>query len=101
MDFYSSWQYLNHLDMVYYNGVNRFDMCLCVDVVKVNPITKCIDDDKKLNTKTEVWLEFGKVIYDSELELLTTEHDYDFDCCGDTFEEAIINLAKLVKMKYK
>lgn len=56
-------------------------------VVKVNPKTNEISDDVELNSKTRIWLECG---------ITPNEHDIRLDCGGDTFEEAIIQLADLV-----
>ena len=51
------------------------------------------DDDSRLNTKTEIWLEYGECLYDEETDLVQIRHNIDLDCGGATFEEAIINLA--------
>ena len=51
-------------------------------------------DNEDLNTKTEVWLECGK--YDKN----TCCHDIELDCEGDTYEDAIIELANLVFKEY-
>lgn len=90
MDFYQAWIYIqNQVDEFIY-PLNHY---LEVNVVRVNPTNLEIDDDDNLNTKTRVWLEFG---FDEQGESC---HDWDYDCGGDTFEEAIINLANLVKDK--
>ena len=53
------------------------------------------------NTKTEVWLEFGRAFIDYSItDDVMFEHDYRLDCGGDTFEEAIIKLANLVDQFY-
>lgn len=93
MDFYTAWKFLENHKM--FNGL--FMNELWIDVVKVNPKTNAIDDDASKNTKVRFWLEHGG--YDKECG--STTHDYDLDCGGDTFEEAIINLAKLVKKHYR
>lgn len=81
--------------------INRFDRCLDISVVKVNPETEEIDKDMKSNTKTEVWLEFGRAFIDNEIsDNVMFEHDYRLDCGADTFEEAIIKLANLVDEFY-
>ena len=72
----------------------RFQSCLDVDVVKVNPKTNCIDDNDSLNTKIQIWLECGPY-FENQIT-----HDIDLDCGGNTFEDAIIKLAKLVKKYY-
>lgn len=96
--YYNSWEYLNNLKCVHYNGINRFDICLCVDVVKVNPDTDEIDDDIAKNTKVQTWLEFGGVVFDENFNCLMAHHDYNLDCGGDNFESAIITLAHLCKL---
>jgi hypothetical protein len=93
MDFYTAWNFLNEHKM--FNGL--FCNCLWTEVVKVNPENNTIEDDKSKNTKTQVWLEHGPW----EEEWGSCTHDIDLDCGGDTFEEAIINLATLVKKYYK
>ncbi len=97
MNFYDSWEYLNSLEAVYVNGINRIDRALDIEVVKVNPLTNEIDNNELLNTKVEVWLEFGKVEFDEDMKCVVAWHDYDLDCGGNTFEEAIIELAELCK----
>ena len=62
-------------------------------IIKINPKTDCIDVDTYKNTKVQIWLECGP--YKDERPV----HDIDLDCGGDSFEEAIINLAKLVQEK--
>lgn len=76
-----------------------FTDCLDIDVKKVNPKTKRIDNNEKLNTHVEIWLECGEYIWEEHLKKYVPCHDYNLDCGGDTFEEAIINLANLV-LKY-
>ena len=89
-DFYTAWNFL----MMHKMFKGRFQECLDIEVVKVSPITNCIEDDNTLNTKTAVWLECGE--YDDRYPV----HDLDLDCGGDTFEIAIIELANLVDKHY-
>ena len=90
MEFYDAWEFLLEHKMF-----NRyFRDILYIMVVKVNPETCEVDDDNSKNTKTEVWLECGPWSADYNT------HDWDLDCGGDTFEEAIIKLANLVKEWY-
>ena len=96
--FIESWDYLRKLDIVHYKGVSQFGKCLTTEVVKTNPSTLEIDDNKELNTKVQVWLEFGGIVKDEHLGIIP-EHDIDLDCGADTFEEAIIELARLCKEK--
>ena len=90
MDFYDSYHYLEEHPIF----KNHFQYCLDIEIVKVNPITNSVDDDFNKNTKTQIWLECGP--YKSNY----ATHDVDLDCGGDTFEEAIIELASLVKDVY-
>ena len=100
-DFYTSYIYLQHHPIVIYKGENYFHKCLDIEVVKVNPLNYEISwVNSDLNTKTRIWLEFGPITNDTELGIIPS-HDYDLDTGGDTFEEAIINLANLVYDKYK
>lgn len=108
-DFYEAYTFLeNHQMIKSYTKhnedlkgfeINNFRECLDIEVVKVNPETSTleIEEDKLyLNTKTEIWLEFGG--WNEEVN--SACHDYDLDCGGDSFEEAIINLANLVDEFY-
>ena len=92
MDFYNAWQFLEGHKM--FNG--RFNEDLWVKAVKINPKTNEIENDKCENTKLQIWLEHGKY----EEEYHCCNHDWDLDCGGNTFEEAIIKLAELVKKNY-
>lgn len=92
MDFYTAWKFLDNHKM--FNGL--FCHGLWTEIVKVNPETNTIDDDSTKNTKVQVWLEHGP--YDKEWGDCT--HDLYLDCGADTFEEAIIKLAELVKKYY-
>ena len=94
-NFYDAWWFLEYHPM--FNdeyGSNMFQDCLDVHIAKVNPITCMVDNDDELNTKVEVWLEIGH--YDSNCRW----HDTKLDCGGDTYEEAIINLANNVQEQY-
>ena len=82
MDFYTAWIFLSEHKMFHH----MFECGLYTAVVKVNPETNEIDDDDTKNIKVQVWLEHY--------------HDFDLNCGGDTFEEAIIALAGLVKKHY-
>ena len=95
MDFYQSYHYLRKHPI--FN--NRFERGLDVEVVKVNPETEEIDDDRTLNTETRIWLETGPYIHDDPMGC-EWSHDPYLDCGGKTYEEAIIKLAKLVKERY-
>lgn len=98
--FYESFNYLNNhpIFACYLSddvSFSKFQDCLDISVVKVNPESASIDDNQNLNTKVEVWLEVEPYLKNGE-----KAHDYDLDCGGDTFEEAIIKLAELVKEHY-
>jgi len=78
----------------YFESHFNSDRCLDIQVVKVNPETMAIDDNDKLNTKVQIWLEAGA--YRKEC----STHDIDLDCGANALEEAIIELANLVQNKY-
>jgi hypothetical protein len=100
-DFYEAWWYLNeHPTFKVNNFEGNFQECLDIDVQKVNPHTKHVEYNEKLNTKVEVWLECGNYMFDETLERNVPCHDIRLDCGGNTFEEAIIKLANLVRKYY-
>ncbi len=86
---------------------NVFHKSLDIDVVKVNSENSTIEDDDLLNTKTQVWLEAGEPYSGDESgipgvdpeEVFFNSHNIDYDCGGDTFEDAIIKMANLVYEK--
>jgi len=91
---------------IYYDSM--FDECLEVWVTKVNPKTHRIDDNEQLNTAEEVWLETGQWEWGlwegseakEENKCRIPWHDTNLDCGGETFEIAIVKLAKLVYKYY-
>ena len=108
-----AWVFLeNHVMFQDDIGFSCFHRCLDIDIVRVNPETGEIDDHPDKNTKTEYWLECGSWLTPAEYKFNGFEHgqkhrpygmaahDYDLDCGGDTFEEAILNLACLVYENY-
>lgn len=117
MDFYTSWWWLhNHpinLKPFVIGGKTDDNMApikmglhdIYIYVARVDPYDNKINViDTYKNTKTQVWLEFGKYvnytdIHDDLPDLYQREHDPALDCGGDTFEIAIMKLAELV-LKY-
>lgn len=91
-NFYDAFHFLN--DHPIFKGNFQFG-CLDIAVVRVNPETKKIDDNRNLNTEVNIWLECGPV----NDEGLHT-HDWQLDCGDQTFEEAIVQLANLVLKHY-
>lgn len=89
-EFYEAWWYLEGHEIFH----SCFDLCLVIEVQKVDSAWRVVQDDKRRNTRVEVWLECGG------LENGIGTHDPRLDCGGDTFEEAIIELARLVKKYY-
>ena len=100
IDFYEAYMFLYNHPMVICKERNFFSQCLDIEVVKVNPETNEVDlYNQENNTKTEIWLEFGPIIRDDDYGVMPA-HDYELDTGGDTFEEAIVNLANLVWHHY-
>lgn len=102
-DFYIAWHWIEKhpyfKDKVF--TMSHFQESLLIEVVKVNPLTNSIDKDRSKNTKVAVWLECGSPILDDDGVCNgQTTHDWKLDTGGDTFEEAIINLSKLLKENY-
>lgn len=101
-DFYEAWDYVsshpaNSIDRKkrHYSENHFLKGCLDMMVVRVNPKTNIREnpDREHLNTKTQFWLEYGEIYTDRMDGLIKCGHDLHLDCGGDTFEEAIINLA--------
>ena len=65
-----------------------------IDIQKVNPKTKSIDDDNSLNTKIEYWIEVMTHQLDDDHQWIAC-HETDLDCGGDTLDDAINNLYNL------
>lgn len=93
MNFYEAWRFLSEHKI--FDDSFEYDR-LWVHVTKVNPVTNILDDDMAKNTKVQVWLE----CFPDNEEIKGRYHDTDLDCGGDTFEEAIVELASLVKKYY-
>lgn len=94
-DFYEAYHFCYNHCMFNHCVVSN---TMCIEVVKVSPKSNMIVKDKSKNTSTRVWLEWGPFcFYDGTLE---GYHDIDLDCGGNTYEEAIIELANLIKKKY-
>jgi hypothetical protein len=90
--FYEDWCWL----------ADNYDWALLymdIEVVKVCPKTKRIMKDESRNTLLNYWLETGEP-EEHEHRFIAT-HDPRLDCGGDSFEEAICNLARKIKKYYK
>jgi len=92
----------NHYDaywyIVGYDKDKWFNNNIDISVMKVNPITGRVDDDMKLNTEIEIWLECGEIDYTSDP--VEHYHDVRLDCGAPTYEEAIVKLANLIYKYY-
>jgi len=103
MKFYDAWWFIhNHPMNMADHGLNFGLYDLDIFVPKVDPGTNTISNDGTKNTKIRVWLEYGpyeNVSYDDVPHWVRT-HDPNLDCGADTFEEAIIKLAGLIKEFY-
>ena len=107
--FYKAWWYLEEHKIFQWgpNGTKFKDSyfsnrALDIYVAKVNPKTMARDDNERKNTLVEFWLACGPLDkkFSKKLDAPIFYHDPRLDCGGLTFEEAIINLAKLVKRHY-
>lgn len=95
-NFYEAFQFLDGHPIY----IGTFMRGLSVDVVKVNPETNAVDDEPDNNTLVQVWLESGPFQYMGALHEYMHTHDIRLDCGGNTFEEAIVKMAKLVEIHY-
>lgn len=98
--FSEAWYFLQDHPLLEKNNAT-VEMALEIMVAKVNPKTGKVDKNDCKNTETEVWLEFGFPEYDKKLKDWIYAHDIRLDCGAETFEQAIVILAKLVKKYYK
>lgn len=81
---------------------------LLIDPHMVNPENDTIDDDDSLNTKLRFWVEVIIPGWYTEKEMKEyhmqspyhTIHDWELDCGGDTYNEAVINVYNKFIAKY-
>lgn len=98
-EFHAAWWWLlAHPLFTDAHGIDRFHECLSIEVMKVNPESDEVDDDRARNTRVAVWLEAGTWVTDADYT--GRSHDDDLDCGAPTFEGAIVELAALVRAKY-
>lgn len=95
MTFYDAYNFLEYHEIFKCRFLEGLDLL----VVKVDPETNSIENDSSRNTKTRIWLKAGPCLCDDPNGVLWG-HDFNLDCAGDTFEEAIIKLAELVEKHY-
>lgn len=102
-DFYNAWRWLNE-HPIFYRCYREFhesglsedrgvlDGCIEVRPVKVNPKTEQISEDSSKNTKLEFWVE----VFPRSMDPAVGHHlhDYECDAGGDTYEVAIVKVAK-------
>ena len=113
--FYQAWWWLHYHPAFFrqYDGLTEGDekegffTGLDISVQKVNPLTGYIDDNKTLNTQVEFWLENGpweRVADHLDEDIYGNgempSHDFNLDCGGLSYEQAILEMAKLVKKHY-
>ena len=78
-----------------------FAAVLEVVAMRVDPITRRVEDDPTRNTHVEIWLESGPGLTEPGSPGGSVPwHDVDLDSSGDTFETALIRLAQRVSAKY-
>ncbi|QOI72152.1 hypothetical protein pEaSNUABM50_00128 [Erwinia phage pEa_SNUABM_50] len=66
----------------------------------VCPETNQIENLSILNTKLQFWVEFMTPHFDEQFKIHGHAHDWELDCGGDTWEEAIEALYQGVLAKY-
>lgn len=104
-DFYWAWRWLNE-HPIFYRCEREFhergltedrgilDGCVEVIPVKVNPATAKRSWDRTKNTKLEFWVEVMPRSIKPEHPI--SLHDYVCDTGGDTYELAIVEVAKKI-----
>ena len=79
----------------------QFISNLDIMFVKIDPVTRVVEDDTSRNTLVQVWLETGGAEWsDHAKKYITNTHDPLLDVGGNTFEEALIRLANRVLKEY-
>lgn len=108
-DFWVAWHWLNQHPLFYrftkglherYILDDRGILDGCVEVVpaKVNPETNRVSEDLTKNTKLEFWVEvFTAGSWGADC---TTVHDFECDTGGDTYELAIVAVAKEIYKRH-
>ena len=66
----------------------------------VCPETNHVEKLEALNTKLQFWVELMIPYFDEQLNQHCHSHDWEMDCGGDTWEEAVQKLYELVLKKY-
>lgn len=81
---------------------SSFIHALDVSVMKIDPLTRRVEDDPARNTEMEIWLESGPGYTDPAQYhgAYIPIHDWKLDCGGPTFEAALIQLAEKVRAQY-
>lgn len=66
----------------------------------VCPETNRVENLSMLNTKLQFWVEFMIPHFDEQFKTQCHSHDWELDCGGDTWEEAVEALYQKVLNKY-
>jgi hypothetical protein len=98
------WWLSNHPIFFDRYSLSMFQPCLDIEWAMVDPGSRRIEKDQSRNTHVECWLECGPyIVKEPDKDDPTGDsvsHDWDLDCGGDTFEEALKRLAEKVLEKY-
>lgn len=109
---YNAWRYIAYHPMFYYFlGWNDEKVPLVherhlvsedgwarvhIDPVMINPADNRISDDPHMNTKIQWWVEYGPTLFRDNIP----GHDWKRDFGADTYDEAIVKVAKSVHKHY-
>lgn len=88
-----------------YNHASFVNKDLVYPKIEIEPHNVCpdtnrIEDHEYLNTKVQYWVELMTPEFDEDSQNWILSHDYQLDCGGDTFEEAIDALYNKVLERY-
>jgi len=99
-------------DLDYLPGFG-WSQCISIAPVFVNPKDHIVNDDDQTNTQFSIWIEAGPPFDMSQDEYAVepkenwnkynryvASHDFNLDCGADTLDEALLELALLVKFYY-
>lgn len=97
----NAWWWLQKHPIFWYFGKHQHEVSLCWELgvdeglefrpTLVDPETRRIEKPRSRNTHLEFWVEvFPASLRNREIRL----HDYECDTGGDTYEEAIVKVAK-------
>lgn len=97
-NFYQGYSFLENRDEIKLNGKSRMDIAFKIEMVAVDPFVNSREIETDDVVKTQIKLSYGKIFYEPKLCRYKSNHE--IVAKGNTFEEAVINLARKVRDNY-